>query len=161
MKAEDVARLLLEAGRWTFPDEASDVDGSELLALLNERERTVFIEFANLVEEHARAPLEACPDCHDGSACLPGGCGVEGCERCGQACPTCGGSCEIDPAKLLLRVRALKTENKKLTEAISAFQKAWNEEDDQAVNDAFDALGDAKHPSVLRALGLPPEGGAS
>jgi hypothetical protein len=111
MKAEDVARLLLEAGRRTFPDEASDVDGSELLALLNDKERTVFIEFANLVEEHARAPLEA--------------------------------------------------ENKKLTEAISAFQRAWNGEDDQAVNEAFDALGDAKHPSVLRSLGLPPEGGAS
>jgi hypothetical protein len=55
------------------------------------------------------------------------------------------------------RVRELETENKKLTDAISAFQKAWSEEDDQAVNDAFDALGDAKHPSVLRDLGLPPE----
>lgn len=36
-----------------------------------------------------------CPDCHDGGACLPGGCGVPGCTRCGKACPTCNGSCEV------------------------------------------------------------------
>ncbi len=38
--------------------------------------------------------LETCPDCYDGGACLPGGCGVPGCARCGKPCPTCNGSCE-------------------------------------------------------------------
>lgn len=52
----------------------------------------------------------ACPDCHDGGACLPGGCGVEGCERCGKPCPTCNGSCELDPAKLLARIAELETQ---------------------------------------------------
>ena len=36
-----------------------------------------------------------CPDCVDGGACLPGGCGVAGCTRCGKPCPTCNGSCEV------------------------------------------------------------------
>jgi hypothetical protein len=114
VKREDVARLLLEAARRVFPEEATaNVSESDVIGVFDsfsEPESRVFYEFANLVEKEACAPFEA--------------------------------------------------ENKKLTEAISAFQKAWSEEDDQAVNDAFDALGDAKHPSVLRALGLPPEGGA-
>lgn len=36
-----------------------------------------------------------CPDCYDGGACLPGGCGIEGCTRCGKMCPTCNGTCEV------------------------------------------------------------------
>jgi hypothetical protein len=39
-----------------------------------------------------------CPDCYDGGACLPGGCGVPGCKRCGKLCPTCDGTCEVRPA---------------------------------------------------------------
>lgn len=37
-----------------------------------------------------------CPHCYDGGACLPGGCGVDGCERCGKPCPTCEGTHELD-----------------------------------------------------------------
>lgn len=51
--------------------------------------------FATWTDEERARPPEKCPDCHDGGACLPGGCGVEGCERCGKPCPTCGGSCEV------------------------------------------------------------------
>lgn len=36
-----------------------------------------------------------CVHCSDGGACLPGGCGVPGCERCGKACPYCKGTCEV------------------------------------------------------------------
>ena len=36
-----------------------------------------------------------CPDCHDGGACLPGGCGIDDCPRCGKPCPSCNGSCEV------------------------------------------------------------------
>lgn len=51
--------------------------------------------FATWTDEERARPPEKCPDCHDGGACLPGGCGVLGCERCGKPCPTCGGSCEV------------------------------------------------------------------
>lgn len=36
-----------------------------------------------------------CGHCYDGSACLPGGCGVTNCKRCGEACPHCKGTCEL------------------------------------------------------------------
>ena len=41
------------------------------------------------------ATMDRCPDCYDGGACMPGGCGVDDCPRCGKVCPTCKGSCEI------------------------------------------------------------------
>ena len=42
-------------------------------------------------------PVETreCPDCADGGACLPGGCGIPGCLKCGKLCPTCKGTCEL------------------------------------------------------------------
>jgi len=41
-----------------------------------------------------------CPDCYDGGACLPGGCGAPGCQRCGKPCPTCNGTHEVSRAAL-------------------------------------------------------------
>jgi hypothetical protein len=61
-------------------------------------------------EDDALTARLACPDCHDGGACLPGGCGVEGCERCGKPCSTCNGSCDVEPAKLVARVKELEAE---------------------------------------------------
>jgi len=43
----------------------------------------------------ADSDARECPDCYDGGACLPGGCGIDGCERCGKMCPTCNGSHEL------------------------------------------------------------------
>jgi hypothetical protein len=44
--------------------------------------------------DHERGKAK-CPDCYDGNACMPGGCGVPGCKNCGKPCPTCGGTCEV------------------------------------------------------------------
>lgn len=52
--------------------------------------------FEPLVEEVENTPgMKPCPDCYDGEACLPGGCGIDDCPWCGKPCPTCGGSCEV------------------------------------------------------------------
>lgn len=50
---------------------------------------------AKPVEETYESPADACPHCYDGGACLPGGCGIDGCDRCGKLCPHCNGTCVL------------------------------------------------------------------
>jgi hypothetical protein len=49
--------------------------------------------------DEAGNETEACPACLDGGACMPGGCGVDGCKWCGKPCPRCGGTCEVPKPK--------------------------------------------------------------
>lgn len=73
------------------------------------------------------ANLTRCPDCVDGNACLPGGCGIEGCERCGKPCLTCNGSCEIDPRGLYKAARARVEELEAARKWISVKEREPNE----------------------------------
>lgn len=49
-------------------------------------------ELEGALDTRAQTGRRDCPDCIDGSACAPGGCGAVDCESCGQPCPTCGGT---------------------------------------------------------------------
>lgn len=61
-------------------------------AVVKPEELADLVRVYRLYREFETVP---CPNCYDGGACLPGGCGAPGCERCGKMCPTCNGTCEI------------------------------------------------------------------
>lgn len=92
---DQVMKLAADNARYRVA--CSDLERKVDLSLLpyEAREAVRQCVFATWTDEERARPPEKCPDCHDGGACLPGGCGVEGCERCGKQCPTCGGSCEV------------------------------------------------------------------
>lgn len=130
---------------------------SACLAALPEEQRNGVLE-PYLDDEPS--DLIHCPDCYDGGACLPGGCGVDGCERCGKDCPTCGGSCEVMATKIVAQrtaaqLRAEFAEAKlKDAEAILARAQADNRSLNDRLYTAIKDAGEAEADSsfALQAL---------